>query len=276
VYKGLALLAVPTGSTLPAGQVLLATDFHNNRIDVFDASFQPVTLPLGAFQDSTLPANYAPFGIQVLNGNVYVTYAQQDAEKHDDVAGAGHGFVDVYSPGGFFLQRIGGVGRQPELNSPWGLTIAPANFGPFGNDLLVGNFGYIHVSAFDPSTGAFLGQLSDAKGHPLTLDGGFGGSDTKGLWGLGFGNGTGSGPTSTLYFASGIHDEMDGVFGSVTATSISTAQASTIVSVSSHRGGHPGNHGLLSLIDLDDLDSRVRPGLRHGDRRHGSISTRNR
>ncbi len=270
VYKGLALLAAPSGSTLPAGQYLLATDFHNNRIDVFDASFQPVTLPLGAFHDPTLPANYAPFGIQVLNGNVYVTYAQQDADRHDDVAGAGHGFVDVYTPGGFFIQRIGGVGRQPELNSPWGLTLAPANFGRFSNDLLVGNFGDSHVSAFDPTTGAFLGQLSDAKGHPLTLDGGFGGTETKGLWGLSFGNGTGSGPTSTLYFASGINDEADGVFGSVTASSVSTAQASTIVSVSSKGGGHSGDDGLLGMVDGGDAESGKSSGHRHGHRGNGS------
>jgi uncharacterized protein (TIGR03118 family) len=249
VFKGLALLSVPAGSTLPQGQYLLATDFHNNRIDVFDASFQPVTLPLGAFSDPTLPAGYAPFGIQMLGGNVYVTYAQQDAAKHDDVAGVGHGLVDVYTPGGFFIQRVGGIGTQPELNSPWGLAMAPADFGKFSGDLLVGNFGDSHVSAFDPNTGAFLGQLSDAQGRPLTLDGGFGGTHTGGLWGISFGNGSGSGPSNTLYFATGINDEADGVFGSVTADSVSTADAQSIASVTANSGGHSTSGDVVGILN---------------------------
>jgi uncharacterized protein (TIGR03118 family) len=263
VYKGLALLTEPSGSTLPQGQYLVASDFHNDRLDVFDAQFHPVTLPPGAFNDPTLPAGYAPFGVQSINGNLYVTYAQQDADRHDDVAGAGHGFVDVYTPGGFFIQRIGGVGRQPELNSPWGLVMAPSNFGRFSNDLLVGNFGDSHVSAFDPSTGAFLGQLSDAKGNPLTLDGGFGGASTKGLWGLGFGNGTTSGPTNVLYFASGINDEADGLFGSVVFDTVSTAQATSIASVVPDAAVQPQGHGAGTLI-AGVVHSGRPPVRRHG------------
>jgi uncharacterized protein (TIGR03118 family) len=225
IYKGLALLNIPAGTLLPAGQYLFASNFHAGTIDVFDSSFNPVILPAGAFHDPTIPSGYAPFGIQALNGNLYVTYAKQDADKEDDVAGAGHGFVDVYNSAGFFIQRLGGPGVQLELNSPWGVTKAPAGFGKFGNDILVGNFGDSHVSAFDPVTGAFLGQLKNVHGQPIVLTGGLKGRETKGLWGMIFGNGTGAGNPNTLYFASGINDEEDGLFGSLTANSISTATA---------------------------------------------------
>jgi len=231
VYKGLSLVTIPAGNLLPAGDYLFATNFRSGKIDVFDSSFNPVKLPAGAFQDPTIPAGYAPFGIQLMNGSLYVTYAQQNAAKHDDVEGPGHGFVDVYNVGGFFTQRIGGTGFQPELNSPWGLVTAPSNFGKFSNDLLVGNFGDSHVNAFDPVSGAFLGQLSDAHGHPLVLTGGFKGSSTKGLWRLEFGNDGAAGSSTTLFFTAGINDEQDGLLGSLTATSYSTATASSIAFV---------------------------------------------
>jgi uncharacterized protein (TIGR03118 family) len=146
VYKGLTLVTIPTGTLLPAGDYLFAANFRSGKIDVFNSSFKPVTLPAGAFQDPTIPAGYAPFGIRFMDGKLYVTYALQNAAKHDDVEGPGHGFVDVFSVGGFFTQRIGGIGSQPELNSPWGLALAPSNFGKFSNDLLVGNFGDSHVN----------------------------------------------------------------------------------------------------------------------------------
>src|SRR5262249_6075640 len=133
VYKGLALLNVPAGNILPAGEYLFATSFHAGTIDVFDQNFHAATLPAGALHDPKLPPGYAPFAIAALNGNIYVPYALQDADKHDDVAGAGHGFVDVYNANGSLIQRIGGAGVQTELNSPWGLTMAPANFGKFSN-----------------------------------------------------------------------------------------------------------------------------------------------
>jgi len=228
VFKGLALLDIPSGNPLAAGQYLFATDFRNNKLDIFDSQFKPVTVSADAFHDPDVPADYAPFGVQAVNGDLVVTYAQQDAAKHDDVAGVGHGFVDIFSPAGTLLQRLGGGGFQPEFNSPWGIVMAPSDFGRFSNDLLIGNFGDSRVSAFDPKTGAFLGQLSDAQGHPLVLTGGFQGTDTKGLWGMAFGNGDGSGPGNTLFFASGINDEADGLFGSLTAASFSTATASSV------------------------------------------------
>jgi uncharacterized protein (TIGR03118 family) len=235
VYKGLAL-ANNGGSDF-----LYATNFRSGNIDVFNTSFQQVTEPTSAFHDPSIPAGFAPFGIQNINGNLYVTYALQNADMHDDVAGAGNGFVDVYSPAGVLLQKIGGTTTQPELNSPWGLAMAPSNFGKFSGDLLVGNFGDSHVSAFDPVSGDFLGQLSDAQGNPLVLLGGFQGDSTKGLWGLSFGNGGTAGATNTLYFTAGVNDEGDGLLGSISATSFSTTTASSTAGVNPVGGGHDGH-----------------------------------
>jgi uncharacterized protein (TIGR03118 family) len=225
VYKGLAILNVPAGDPLAAGNYIFATNFHANSLGVFDATFHPKTLPAGTFQDPQVAAGFAPYGIQTIGGNLYVTYAKQDSDQHDDVTGPGNGFVDVYSPAGVLLTRLGGGGLQTELNSPWGVIQAPSGFGAFSSDILVGNFGDSHVSAFNPTTGAFLGQLTDAQGQPLVLDGGFQGADTKGLWGI-IDFPTSTGPTgNTLYFASGVNDEGDGVFGGVTFYQVATATA---------------------------------------------------
>ncbi|CAL1240918.1 TIGR03118 family protein [Candidatus Methylocalor cossyra] len=203
IYKGLALAGNGRGF------FLYATDFHNGRIDVYDANFKPVNLPLDPqkptcnFSDPQLPAGYAPFGIQTLNGNLYVTYAKQDPNKEDDVPGVGNGFVDLFDPNGCLLSRLARRGR---LNSPWGLVIAPANFGRFGNHLLVGNFGDGAINAFDPVTHAFRGQLRGADGRRLTIDG---------LWALVFGNGTSAQPTSTLFFTAGPDEEANGRYGKI-------------------------------------------------------------
>ncbi len=185
IYKGLAI----------AGNRLYATDFHNGRIDVFNDSFQPANTP-GAFVDPKIPAGYAPFGIQNIGGKIFVTYALQDADREDDVAGQGHGFVDEYSTSGALLERVANHGQ---LNSPWGLAMAPANFGAFSGDLLVGNFGDGEISAFEPQQdGSFelVGQLRTANHKVLSIDG---------LWALQFGMGalTNNGPTSTLFFTAG-------------------------------------------------------------------------
>jgi uncharacterized protein (TIGR03118 family) len=142
VYKGLAI------DSDTNGQFLYATDFHNGAVDIFDASFHAVTIP-GAFTDPTLPAGFAPFGIQNIAGTIYVTYALQDEDKHDDVAGPGNGFVDAFTTSGVFIRRVASMG---ELNSPWGLALAPADFGRFSGDLLVGNFGDGRIHVFDPAT----------------------------------------------------------------------------------------------------------------------------
>jgi uncharacterized protein (TIGR03118 family) len=149
-----------------------------------------------------------------------LAYALQDQDQHDDVAGPGNGFIDVFDTGGHFLKRFASGtavgGALTTLNSPWGMAVSPCNFGKFSNDVLVGNFGDSHVSAFGPLTGKFLGQLSDANGTPLVLTGGFVDTDTKGLWGITFGNGAGGAAKSILCFTSGINDEGDGLFGKLT------------------------------------------------------------
>jgi hypothetical protein len=214
------------------GNFLFATDFHNNKIDVFDKNFDKVTLGQngwGTFTDPNEPAGYAPFGIKevTIGGKnvILVSYAKQDVPGagHDDAAGPGNGLIDEFDTSGHFLGRFAtgsAVGGTAPLDSPIGMTIAPAGFGPdgkFGGALLVGNFGDSHVSAFDLKTGKFLGQLSDAQGNPLTLNGGVGSSSgSKGLWGIAFGNGKGGTDPNALYFAAGINDENDGLFGKVT------------------------------------------------------------
>jgi len=203
VYKGLAI------GTTPNGTYLYATDFHNNSITVLPGTGAPSLS--GTFTDPNLPAGYAPFNIQNIGGKLYVTYAVQDAAKHDDVAGPGHGIVDVFDLQGNFLQRL--ISNGGPLNSPWGMAIAPTGFGNFGNDLLIGNFGDGTINAFDPSTGNFLGQLDGANGIPLV---------NPGLWDLTFGNGGNGGSMSDLYFTAGIpgpdNIEDHGLFGSIAAT----------------------------------------------------------
>lgn len=225
VYK---LLAEASNSK---GNFLFATDFHNDKIDVFDKNFDKVTLGQngwGTFQDKNAPAGYAPFGIKLINvdgqDRLFVTYAKQKGpDNHDDQEGPGNGFIDEFSTTGQFIKRFAtgsAVGGTDPLNSPIGMTIAPAGFGPngkFGGTLLVGNFGDSHVSAFNLETGKFLGQLSDTQGNPLTLNGGVGpSSGSKGLWGIAFGNGQGGTDPNALYFAAGINNESDGLFGKVT------------------------------------------------------------
>ena len=202
IYKGLAI------DSDTNGQFLYATDFHNGAVDIFDASFHAVSMP-GAFTDPTLPAGFAPFGIQNINGTIYVTYALQDEDKEDDVAGPGNGFVDAFTTSGAFIRRVASMG---ELNSPWGLALAPANFGRFSGDLLIGNFGDGRIHAFREEDGEFeaVGLLHSAGGKPIQIDG---------LWALQFGHGTSAssanGLTNTLFFTAGPAEEEHGLFGSI-------------------------------------------------------------
>jgi uncharacterized protein (TIGR03118 family) len=213
VYKGLAMGQAGTAN------YLYATNFRTGTIDVFDSHFALHTFFTGQFTDPHAPAGFAPFGVKNINGVLFVTFAKQDANRHDDVAGPGNGFIDEFDTSGHFLMRFASGtaagGMLTALNSPFGMAIAPTGFGNFGHDLLVGNFGDSHVSVFDPSTGAFLGQLTDSSGNPLVLNGGLKETDTKGLWGIGFGNGASGTSTNTLFFAAGINDESDGLFGAV-------------------------------------------------------------
>jgi uncharacterized protein (TIGR03118 family) len=198
VYKGLAV----------ANDKLYATDFHNGRVDVFDKSFNLVP---GGFSDPTIAKGYAPFGIQALGGNIFVTYAQQDAAKKDEVAAPGQGFVDEFTPDGVLVALVVNSGKKnAPLNASWGLALAPADFGLFAGDLLVGNFGNGRISAYTQrgAKWVYKGQLRSADGTPIAIDG---------LWAIAFGNGAAAGPTSTLYFLSGPSDEKHGLFGSITA-----------------------------------------------------------
>jgi uncharacterized protein (TIGR03118 family) len=197
VYKGLAIGSVGTAN------FLYAANFHDARIDVFNGKFKRVA-SAGGFTDPKIPAGYAPFNIQALAGKLYVSYAQQNAAKHDDVPGAGHGFVDVYDMSGHLLKHLIARGA---LNSPWGLVVAPSNFGTFSGDLLVGDFGDGAIHAYDPATGALKGQLKNEDGNPVVIDG---------LWALRFGNGT-MGTTHSLLFTAGIAAESHGLFGEITA-----------------------------------------------------------
>jgi uncharacterized protein (TIGR03118 family) len=190
VYKGLAI-----GET-DHGRFLYAANFHDRVVEIYDAHFKWK----GNFTDDTVPPHYAPFGIHNIGGQLYVTFAEQDANGEDDLPGPGHGFVDVFDLDGNLVRRF--VSRGP-LNSPWGVAMAPATFGRFANKILVGNFGNGRIHAFDPATGKFVGVLRDQNGVILSIDG---------LWALSPGGGRGSTPED-LFFTAGPNDEADGLFG---------------------------------------------------------------
>jgi uncharacterized protein (TIGR03118 family) len=197
VYKGLAIAQASDGKTY-----LYAANFRSGRVEAYDSTFKPVELPGGLFVDPRLPAGYGPFGIAEIHGKLYVTFAKQDAKLEDDVAGPGHGFVDVFTNDGAFVRRLVSRGA---LDSPWGLALAPAGFGQFSGDLLVGNFGNGHINAYNRATGAHLGQLRRQNGKPIVIDG---------LWGLRFGNGNAA-KTNELIFSAGPDDESHGLLGKV-------------------------------------------------------------
>lgn len=217
VYKGLTLATSMTpiiAGDANSTALLYVTNFRTASVEVYDSHFNQVTtLPAGAFTDPLLPAGYAPFNVAILNGKVYVDYARQDATKHDDLAGPHRGFVDVFNldgtpglPGGLTRLISGGA-----LDSPWGLAIAPSGFAGLtapGGDavLLVGNFGDGHIDAFDATTGAPLGPLTDPDGEPIEIEG---------LWALQVGNGGAGGDPNTVYFTAGPFDESHGLFGSL-------------------------------------------------------------
>jgi uncharacterized protein (TIGR03118 family) len=205
VYKGLVF------GNNAKGVFLFATNFNAGTIDVFapngSVGFRPSNPGEidGAFTDPNIPAGYAPFGIENIDGDLFVTYAQQDKEKHDDVAGPGHGFVDVFDTDGHLLRRF--ASRGP-LNSPWGMTRASFAFGRFSGQILIGNFGNGKINVFD-SQGRFLDELDRPNGKAVIIDG---------LWKLTLGGGRAS-SSDTLYFTAGPNDEKDGLFGTITPIS---------------------------------------------------------
>lgn len=199
VYKGLAF------AVNAKGPFLFATNFNKGTVDVFgpngtDGMFTKVTLD-GDFSDPEIPPGYAPFNIANVDGDLFVTYAKQDAQKHDDVAGPGHGFVDVFDTGGHLIRRFESRGR---LNSPWGIARASFAFGPYSGKILIGNFGDGRINVFN-NDGRLVDQLEDIHGKPLVIDG---------LWTLTLGGGRNSSP-DTLYFTAGPNDERNGLFGTI-------------------------------------------------------------
>jgi uncharacterized protein (TIGR03118 family) len=204
IYKGLAI--ANNGSA----NYLYATDFHNGKIDVLDKTYTKQAAASFPFADSSVPSGYAPFGIQALktgaNGAVqlYVTYAKQQANSPDNASGAGLGLVDIFDTNGALIKQL--VAPGGALNAPWGIALAPQDFGTFSNAVLIGNFGDGKIFGYDPSSGRSLGALTDSTGAAIV---------TPGLWGIAFGNDAQNQPHNTLYFAAGPNDEADGLYGRI-------------------------------------------------------------
>jgi len=213
VYKGAAI------ASRGGAWFLYVTNFSGRRIDVFNSSFHHVSLDDiapsdddqgkgndGRFLDGKIPKDFSPFNVQNIGGDLYVTYAKRDPATNDDVAGPGLGYVDVFSPSGQLLRRLE---HGSWLNAPWGLALAPGDFGAFTHNLLVGQFGSGEIAAYDVTTGKFLGKMRDKTTDEVI--------EIEGLWALSFGNGANAGPLNTLFFTAGIEDESHGLFGTLTA-----------------------------------------------------------
>jgi uncharacterized protein (TIGR03118 family) len=203
VFKGATIAQIVKGGT--SRTFLFVADFRKGRVQVYDSAFNHVPQSEELFDDDQLPEGYAPFNVQNIGGDLYVTFAQQDAEKHDEVDGPGRGFVDIFSPSGILLKRLE---HNNWLNGPWGLTMASSDFGRFSHEILVGQFGSGQILVFNPLTGDFVGRLLDKNNNPIAIDG---------LWALAFGNDAKAGPATTLYFTSGPSGESQGLFGTITA-----------------------------------------------------------
>ena len=216
VYTGLAFANNGTAN------YLYAADFvSGGKIQVFDSTFAPATLT-GSFADAGIPGSYAPFNIQALGNNLYVTYAQVSPAAGFPNAGSGLGYVDEFDSNGNLIAEL--VAANSALNAPWGLTMSPAAFTEFPNALLVGNFGNGEINAFDPTHGTFLGTLTDPEGRAIV---------NEGLWAIEFGNGnTGSSP-NTLYITAGINGLQDGLFAAISPGPVTLAFPSQLVGTAS-------------------------------------------
>ena len=196
LYKGLAI-AASAGANF-----IYAADFRHNAVDVYNGLFAKVSMP-GSFGDPALPAGFAPFGIQAIGDRIYVAYARQSPTGPDELAGPGQGYINVFDTGGALIKRLVSGGA---LNAPWGMALAPSNFGTFSGNLLVANFGDGKINAYNTNTGAFTGTLSKSDGTPIVIDG---------LWGIAFGNGLNAQPLNTLFFTAGPADEAHGQYGRI-------------------------------------------------------------
>jgi uncharacterized protein (TIGR03118 family) len=241
IYKGLAI--ANNGSA----NFLYATDFHNRKIDVFDASFhkQTPTATRFAFADPTLPAGYAPFGIQAIKNGpsgstlIYVTYAKPEAPDNvDNENGAGLGLINVFDTDGNLVRHLVATGGV--LDAPWGLALAPSDFGTLGGALLVGNFGDGRINGFDPSTGAYLGTVADSTGAPFAV---------PGLWGIAFGNDAANQPHATLFYAAGPNDEANGAYGRIDlGASAPVLDAPPLVALTTPSGSLSGTVALTATV----------------------------
>jgi uncharacterized protein (TIGR03118 family) len=249
VYKALAI------ANNGAGNFLYATDFHGNKVDVFDTHFtkQTASATAFAFVDPTLPAGYAPFGIQALKTGaagatqIYVTYAQQNGtDNHDQVNGAGLGLVDIFDTNGVFVSHLVATGGL--LNAPWGVALAPADFGTFSNDLLIGNAGDGKINAFTPGTGAAVGAIADSHGTAFAL---------PGLKGIAFGNDTGNQPHNTLFFAAGVNDQVNGEFGRIDAGAAPILNAAPVVTLTAPAGNVSGTVNVSATVQGNVATAKV-------------------
>jgi uncharacterized protein (TIGR03118 family) len=239
VYKGLAMITNTTGN------FLLAANFNSGAVEVYDSTFR-LTVLTGSFTDPSLPAGFAPFGIHTIGNRVVVTYAQQDAAKHDPVHAPGAGYVSLFSLDGVFVTR---VASQGTLNAPWGAVLAPPTFGAFGGNLLVGNFGDGTISAFDSQGGTFRGQLQNANGIVIT---------NASLWDLVFDGTSQTGAANTLYLTAGLANEQHGLFAAITPNTASTADFSISATPQTLTitAGNPANFN-VTLGGLNGFNSTV-------------------
>ena len=199
VYKGMAI------ASAGGANYIYVANFHAATVEVYDGNYTAHSFGSNAFVDSTIPTGYAPFNVQYIGNNkLVVTYAKQDADKHDDVPGPGNGYVDVYDTQGNLQFRLQHV---LWLNSPWGVVVAPQSFSGFAGNLLIGNFGSGLITAFNASNGTWIGNALNVNSLPVEIDG---------LWALAFGNGGSGGPATTLYFTAGTFGESHGIFGMIT------------------------------------------------------------
>ncbi len=241
VYTGLAILTPSCCASF-----LAVANFHSGLIESYTATFVPLAPP-GSFTDPNLPTGYAPYGMQVIGSQVFVTYALQDAAKQNPVIGAGNGIVSVIDLAGNFVRRFATAGT---LNAPWGITQASANFGPFSNDILIGNVGDGTISAFDPVTGNFAGQIKDGDGNLIV---------NAGLHALAF-RSDGLGDPDTLYLTAGIGNGQDGLFGAIatglvstTRVSVPPTRAGTSANITVTVSAGPGNSGMpKGMVTLQD------------------------
>jgi uncharacterized protein (TIGR03118 family) len=209
VYKG------STIDEIDGHPYILAANFRSGRIDVFDSNFKQAHISEEQFEDDRLPRGFAPFNVQGVGPNIYVTYARQDATRHDNVEPGepGDGYVDVFNRHGHLLQRLQ---HGDWFNAPWGVVWATPGFGEFSNTILIGNFAGYNIAAFNPVTGRFLGNMKNPDGSTLKIDG---------LWALRFGNDGKAGPATTLFFTAGPDNETNGLLGTLTPVAAEKAEA---------------------------------------------------